>query len=507
VRRTLGTGITAAFLAVSLFTVAASVVGWRAVTGAEVAGAASSAPGAAGGSGGRRTGLLLSLLSLSALGTGLVLGLSVSRAVARPIGELSAAAGRLAAGDLNLALTVRRSGEVGALADSLERLAESLRETAALAGGLPAGQGARAASGRSGVGRAVAAMVAGFQRTLAEVRTGTDTLSAAAEGIASSTERAARRNESVAASVEEVTATMHQMSANIRALVKSAQVHGESVERTRDAMEEMSASVGTIGNTVEHLVSLAGDARGALTEGLGVMDESLTATGRIDLSIARSAESMASLGRRLEDIGRIVEVIEEIAEQTNLLALNAAIEAARAGEKGQGFSVVADEVRKLAERAARSTQEIASLIAGIERESREAVTLMEESTGLVAAGGLRNRQVSDALRTVETLVVEVDRYSREIGAAIQEHSGGTARISSATERLRDVTRELGTATEQQSAATAQIVHTMEKVRTVVHQNASGTLELAAAAEQLRVQAGRFAEAVGRVAADGTVKAA
>src|SRR5690606_14034870 len=96
-------------------------------------------------------------------------------------------------------------------------------------------------------------------------------------------------------------------------------------------------------------------------------------------TINHAVSVINSLATETTQIESVLEVINTIAEQTNLLALNAAIEAARAGEQGRGFAVVADEVRLLAQRTQKSTEEVQQMIESLQKNSKDAVSVIEQS--------------------------------------------------------------------------------------------------------------------------------
>jgi twitching motility protein PilJ len=216
---------------------------------------------------------------------------------------------------------------------------------------------------------------------------------------------------SVAHEIQSSTSDILQASERMRrgAEQQTAQIQGAS-----GAVNEMSHTIQRMAENAEAATQASLKATQAAVKGGSSVAETIKGMQRIRAAVQTTGKKIKGLGERSLEIGAIIEVINEIATQTNLLALNAAIEAARAGEQGKGFAVVADEVRKLAERAARATKDITSLIKGIQVETSEAVTVMEEGTREVEEGTKLADQAGAALREIEQIVKQTSGLVTDI---------------------------------------------------------------------------------------------
>jgi methyl-accepting chemotaxis protein len=422
--------------------------------------------------------ILLGILVAYYTAKSIVLPLTHLITVAREIGD---------SGDLNQNIDIHRNDEIGALATTFNNLVAYLKEMASVSMAVAEGDLSVEVvprSKRDTLGNAFRRMSHGLQEIVRTTRDSAGQVSAGSNQVAGAADESAKVSVQASSAIEEVTSTMHEMSINVQNVVKNTQVQASSVAETSASIEQMVTSIQRVADTAKILLDIANRSREEVVVGIQTMEKTTDGLNRTNKAIQSSAEIINVLGHRADDIGRIIEVIDDLAEQTNLLALNAAIEAARAGEHGLGFAVVADEVRKLAEKSTQSTKEIAELIQSIQREARQAVENMDRSTRIVEEGLSLGNDLGTALHKISSVVTEVYKFSQEIGAATNEQSVGSAQIAKATNRLTEITQEINSAVEEQASGAQAVVRAMEKMRELVQQSASSSTELSAAAEQM-----------------------
>jgi methyl-accepting chemotaxis protein len=256
--------------------------------------------------------------------------------------------------------------------------------------------------------------------------------------------------------VEATASASSQISSSTEELAAGSQEQSAQAAEVASAVEQMASSILQTTKNANNTAENAKNARAVATQGGKAMNDTIDGMNRIANVVSRAASTIEELGKGSNQIGEIIQVIDDIADQTNLLALNAAIEAARAGEQGRGFAVVADEVRKLAERTTKATKEIADMIKKIQKDTVEAVDSISQGTTEVEAGKKLALNAGESLNLIITGSNEVVDLSTQVAAA----------------------------SEEQSAASEQISKNIESISSVTHQSASGTQQIARAAEDL-----------------------
>jgi methyl-accepting chemotaxis protein len=425
---------------------------------------------------------------LFAIGFGFFKAVTTAKSITEPLQHLISVAQEIGnSGDLDQNIDIHRNDEIGALATTFNNMVAYLKEMASVSMAVAEGDLAVEVTPRSKrdtLGNAFVRMSHGLQEIVRSTRDSASQVSAGSNQVAGAADESAKVSVQASSAIEEVTSTMHEMSINVQNVVKNTQVQASSVAETSASIDQMVTSIQRVADTAKVLLDIANRSREEVITGIQTMEKTTDGLNRTNRAIQSSAEIINILGHRADDIGKIIEVIDDLAEQTNLLALNAAIEAARAGEHGLGFAVVADEVRKLAEKSTQSTKEIADLIQSIQREARQAVENMEHSTRIVEEGLSLGNDLGSALHKISDVVTEVYKFSQEIGAATNEQSVGSSQIAKATNRLTEITQEISSAVEEQASGAQAVVRAMDKMRELVQQSASSSTELSAAAEQM-----------------------
>ncbi len=246
---------------------------------------------------------------------------------------------------------------------------------------------------------------------------------------------------SVAQGAETLSAATTQMSARSVQGAGNANTQSSKTNQIAAAAQEMTATIGEISHNAEAAANASRVSAETADQGGAVMQAAATTMEKIAAATSTVSEKMTSLARRSEEIGKVVNVIQEISEQTNLLALNAAIEAARAGEHGRGFAVVAGEVRRLAERTKGATEEIAGTIRSIQEETRETLEVMQDSRAAVETGMEETSHARQSLEAIIESSKQVEHQIHLIATAATEQTSASGEISESAGQISQLATE------------------------------------------------------------------
>jgi methyl-accepting chemotaxis protein len=252
---------------------------------------------------------------------------------------------------------------------------------------------------------------------------------------------------------------------------KNTVANNDHVEGTAAAVTEMSTTAQEVAANAQQAAEAAGSADEAARCALEVMDATIASI----TNLADQVVSASNVIRKLEDdtnsVGTVLEVIRGIAEQTNLLALNAAIEAARAGDQGRGFAVVADEVRSLAQRTQESTTEIQQIIENVQTGATNAVSAMDTgraSTELCVTqagdAGESLRQITDAVKTILEMNNQIAWAAREQNKASEDITNNIHQISSVSATTTELTQNLSHTSSELTETSRQLDSMIRRVK-------------------------------------------
>ncbi|GAB4513831.1 MAG: hypothetical protein Kow0047_25530 [Anaerolineae bacterium] len=433
------------------------------------------------------------------------LAVRVSGSISAPILAMTAAARRLAQGDIDQEITIDRSDEIGAMARAFRQMIAYMREMAGAAHRISSGDLGVTVSPQSDedvLGNAFARMIRNLSDLVAQVQAEAGQVAESSAQITRAVEETARAAQQVAATIQQVaqgtaeqteaitvaSAQVDQMTQAIEGIAKGAQEQATAVEKVSEIAARMSMVIDNVSQHAQIGVETSERAAETAISGAAQVRETISAMEAIRdqvSEVSRRIEQMASYSAQ---IGLIVETIEDIAEQTNLLALNAAIEAARAGEQGRGFAVVADEVRKLAERSAQATKEISELIADVQQGTTQAVEAMSASMHEVERGSSLAARAGEALQAILDAVGQVRSKVEEIGRAADDMVSSSQELAMAMESVSAVVEENTAATEEIAASSGEINEAMDRVASVSEENSAAAQEVSAATEEMSAQA-------------------
>lgn len=418
----------------------------------------------------KQSTILVAVTVALAVIIGLWVNITLKKYIITPLIVLAQQAEIVAGGDLTAKVDIPARGEVGRVVETFSKLVANLQQMVANI----------AQAGRELVG------------TSQQLNSSGNEMNQVSQQISSAIEEVAQGASQQTQTLDQIHSMVTQFTAAVEQIAAGAQDQSVSVNQTSENINQMASSIQEVAKSAQTVFQVAERTSEVAREGGQAVADAITGMEEIKTKVFETARFIGDLGEQSQQIGEIIQVIDDIAAQTNLLALNAAIEAARAGEHGKGFAVVADEVRRLAERSSKATKEIAELITNIQNGTTKAINAMEEGTEKAEQGSELAKNASYALEKIITMVNETYQQVQSISAAAEEVSASSSEVVIAIDNVASITEENSASTEEISDGSKTVDSSVNEMLKVAVGTAAAAEQVTASTYQMKTSAQEIA---------------
>jgi twitching motility protein PilJ len=266
---------------------------------------------------------------------------------------------------------------------------------------------------------------------------------------------------------QQVSTAANRIQTSAESLATGSESQSAQIFQTSTAIEQMAESIQQVSENANVSSTVAQQALTTAKQGNTAVRNTIDGMNRIREQAQETSKRIKRLGETSQEIGQIVQLIDDIADRTSILALNASIQAAAAGEAGRGFAVVAEEVERLAVRSTEATKKIAALVKAIQGETNEAVAAMDRSIQEVVNGSKVANQAGQSLQEIEGVSVKLAELIQQISSASKTQAQSSEELSRSMGNISQITVETANGTKQTAQSVSNLAKLADELRSSV----------------------------------------